>query len=460
MNNILFRTDSSSTMGTGHIMRDLVLAEQFTDANIIFATQDLSGNINHKIEEKDYVIEILNSNDIEELITLIKKYSIEMIVIDHYGIDYNYEKALKEITGITIFVLDDTYEKHYCDILLNHNVYGDNSKYKNLVPEYCELRCGANFTLLREEFRSEKITLSKYTQKTKNVFISMGGVDHSNLNIEILKVLEKFPNIHANVVTTTANQYLNELQEYVEDQDNVTLHINTSQIAKLMNKADFAIVTPSVILNEVVYVEIPFIAIKTADNQSEMYKYLAKYDYLILEKFNTTDLERKIENVLNNIKIELINFTDLSLVEKKMVLAWRNHANISKWMFTQEIIILEDHLNYIESLKAGEDRAYFLVKKNFQSIGVIDFSSIDYESKRAEFGIYSNPILKGVGNLLMESIIDHAFNILKVETLISEVFEENIPAIKLYKRYNFKDIKTKQVNGIDVIHMELDNENR
>jgi hypothetical protein len=37
--NILFRTDSSSTIGTGHIMRDLVLAQQYPNDNIIFATQ-------------------------------------------------------------------------------------------------------------------------------------------------------------------------------------------------------------------------------------------------------------------------------------------------------------------------------------------------------------------------------------------------------------------------------------
>ena len=49
--NILIRADSSSTIGTGHIMRDLVLAKQFPDAHIIFATQDLPGNINHKIQE-------------------------------------------------------------------------------------------------------------------------------------------------------------------------------------------------------------------------------------------------------------------------------------------------------------------------------------------------------------------------------------------------------------------------
>ncbi|HIP11896.1 MAG TPA: UDP-2,4-diacetamido-2,4,6-trideoxy-beta-L-altropyranose hydrolase, partial [Arcobacter sp.] len=32
---MLFRADSSSQIGTGHIMRDLVLAKQFKNANII-----------------------------------------------------------------------------------------------------------------------------------------------------------------------------------------------------------------------------------------------------------------------------------------------------------------------------------------------------------------------------------------------------------------------------------------
>ena len=43
--NILFRADSSSIIGTGHIMRDLVLASQYKKANITFATQELQGNL-------------------------------------------------------------------------------------------------------------------------------------------------------------------------------------------------------------------------------------------------------------------------------------------------------------------------------------------------------------------------------------------------------------------------------
>ena len=150
----------------------------------------------------------------------------------------------------------------------------------------------------------------------------------------------------------------------------------------------------------------------------------------------------------------------LSLDEKKMVLEWRNHPSIRKWMFIQEPIGLDEHLGYIQSLVIKKDRIYFLVKKASQAIGVIDFTNIDHKNKKSEFGLYANPELSSIGVLLMESIIEYAFNIIDVNTLISKVFEDNTPAIRLYRRYNFRDRETKQINGRNVIHMELKNENR
>ena len=300
MQNILFRANSSSTIGTGHIMRDLVLTEQFKDTNIIFATQDLPGNINHKIKERNYAIEILYSNDLEELIGIIKKYSIDMIVIDHYGIDYDFEKALKEITDVTIFVLDDTYEKHYCDILLNHNVYGDTIKYKSLVPENSEIRCGLKYTLLRNEFIKEKQKgrQNKNDNNQLNAFISMGGTDHSNIIIQILEVLKETPSIYAHVVTTTANKRLKELEKYVSNRNNITLHINSNSIAQLMNNADFAIVPPSVTINEILYLGIPFIAIQTAENQKYMYDFIKNLNFIILKKFSVEELKYSVDEFI------------------------------------------------------------------------------------------------------------------------------------------------------------------
>jgi len=271
--NILFRADSSSHIGTGHIMRDLVLAKEYKDTNITFASQDLDGNINHKVVEAGYKVKLLKSNNVDEVIKLVKKLKIDLLVIDNYDIDYKYEKKLKKATKVKILSFDDTYEKHHCDILLNHNIYAKKKKYKNLVPKKCELRCGVKYTLLRNEFIKAK---EKNYEKSKKftVFVAMGGADTANLNIDILKALKNFKNLKVHLVTTDANKNLTQLKKYTKNKKNIKLHINSKKIAKLMAKSHLAIVTPSVVLNEIYFMQIPFFVIQTAQNQNYMVEYI------------------------------------------------------------------------------------------------------------------------------------------------------------------------------------------
>ena len=158
--------------------------------------------------------------------------------------------------------------------------------------------------------------------------------------------------------------------------------------------------------------------------------------------------------------IKLLNFIDLNMEEKEMILKWRNHPDIRKWMYNQDEIKLEEHLNFIDSLKLRKDKLYFLVKKEDEFIGVIDF--LDLDKKEIFYGIYSNPNSKimGVGRILNEISIDFAFNSLKAHKLKLEVFEDNIQVRNLHKKYKFRETSQKYVNNKKVICMELENENR
>ena len=154
-------------------------------------------------------------------------------------------------------------------------------------------------------------------------------------------------------------------------------------------------------------------------------------------------------------KIELINFINASLEEKKMILEWRNNPNIRKWMYNQKEISLDSHLSFIELLKTLKDKIYFLVKMDKEYIGVIYFNNIDYQDKSTYFGLYSNPKITGVGKILLKNIIDYAFNTLCMNTLKLEVFETNKKALNLYKKFNFKEIEKKIINNKKVVLMEL-----
>jgi len=156
----------------------------------------------------------------------------------------------------------------------------------------------------------------------------------------------------------------------------------------------------------------------------------------------------------------LINFIDLNEDTQLEILTWRNHPTIKKWMYTDDDISFDNHLNFISSLEDDRNKKYFLVEKNEQKIGVIYFTNIDYINKKTDFGIYAKPNSKGFGKILMSTIIDYAFYNLKMDRLIAEVFVENSKAISLYKKFNFREIDIKVVDGRDMIVMELKNENR
>ncbi|MDD4506967.1 MAG: UDP-2,4-diacetamido-2,4,6-trideoxy-beta-L-altropyranose hydrolase [Sulfurospirillaceae bacterium] len=282
----LIRSDSSSTIGLGHVMRDLVLAKSL-EGEVLFACQNLEGNI---ISTIPYEVKILKSNDADELIDLIQSLHVKLLVIDHYGIDADFEQKVKVATGVKILSFDDTYQPHHCDILLNHNISADSSRYLGLVPHTCELRCGANYTLIRDEFKAEK---KCEREKIYDIFIAMGGSDASNLTLKILKTLPT--SLHVSVLTTTANAHLSELQSYTLDKPNMALHVNTKEVAKLLHQSRLAIVTPSVMVNEVLFMEVPFIAIKVAQNQDDMYQYLKQHDYHVLKEWD----ERAITQFYN-----------------------------------------------------------------------------------------------------------------------------------------------------------------
>ncbi|MBE0496354.1 MAG: UDP-2,4-diacetamido-2,4,6-trideoxy-beta-L-altropyranose hydrolase [Campylobacterales bacterium] len=283
---ILFRCDSSYALGLGHMMRCLVLAKEYPKEAVHFACRDLDGNINSQIP---YPLHVVPSNEPEEIIKLILALHVEMLIIDHYGINYEAERKIKEKTGVKILVLDDTYEKHCCDIVRNPNLCADASRYEGLVPSHCELQCG--IPLIREEFYREKACAR---EKITDIFLAMGGADTANLSIPILNALPK--TLHVSVLTTSANKNLATLQAFVKTTPNVTLHVNSEEVAKLLHQSRFAIISPSTLVHEVLFMDVPFLAIKTAPNQADMVAYLQAQGYPTMDRWDEALFEHTLRS--------------------------------------------------------------------------------------------------------------------------------------------------------------------
>jgi len=153
---------------------------------------------------------------------------------------------------------------------------------------------------------------------------------------------------------------------------------------------------------------------------------------------------------------EIINFINTNDIEKRLILEWRNSDSVRKWMTNKDIISIEEHLNYVESLKNNKQKLCFLVKENSDYLGIIEFDNINYTNKSAYFGLNANPNNKklGIGRILEEVLLYIAKEKLLINKLKLYVFIENKLAINLYKKFGFLITKEDSIHERKIYYME------
>lgn len=120
------------------------------------------------------------------------------------------------------------------------------------------------------------------------------------------------------------------------------------------------------------------------------------------------------------------NYVNLTLDEKSMVLEWRNDESIRKWMYDKEVIELQNHLSYIESLKNKTDRAYWLViNSQGEAIGSVSVTDLDEVKNSGEIGYYTKPDIQIPGYAFVDACYHLFFDILDIGRMICTVDNNN-----------------------------------
>jgi len=216
---------------------------------------------------------IIKVKDEDEFFEKVKELNPKEVIVDNYNFTYEDEKEFKKFfPKIKLIVFDDTYEKHFCDEIINHNLGVIKEKYEN--PKIVRIIK----PLIREEFYKAK----KKRFKKEGIFISLGGSDAKGFSLKVLKLLKPMKT-KVNLYITSANQNLEKIKKFAFLNRWVNLHIN-EDVAEGMAKSEFGIITPSVISYEAMFMNLDFIAIQTADNQKAVAKYLKRKYKVINEK--------------------------------------------------------------------------------------------------------------------------------------------------------------------------------
>lgn len=274
--NIFFRCDSSSIIGTGHVVRTLNLAIALKDRNhsITFICRELSGNISELIISQGFNVINLHERETEDYL---KRHTPQWIIVDHYDLGEDWEKMVRAL-GIKLFVIDDIFRKHSCDVFLDQNFHLKHSDKIEPCLEYQTKRfLGPEFAIL-SKFFLDLVPSKKCPGKTCNkIVVFFGGIDITGETLKLLQSPKlKSSKFIFNIIIGNKNPACEKILELADGIKNVNLKVQISNMAEVLVDADLFLGAGGTTTWERCYYGIPSLCVATAKNQIEVAKDLAE----------------------------------------------------------------------------------------------------------------------------------------------------------------------------------------
>lgn len=292
---LAFRTDASLTIGTGHVMRCLTLADALHahGAQSVFLCRDHVGNLHQVIQDRGYPLLSLGGvsmtspseasyaqwlgvepqRDADDTRCLLVDLAVDWLIIDHYGLDAAWEHSLRSTCGRIMAVDDLANRDHAVDALLDQNIGKTEADYAARVPTSCRMLLGSGYALLRPEFAALRAkSLSRRDQgRLRRLLITMGGVDQHNATgavLDALCVWAPSTNLEVKVVIGASAPWRDQIIQQARHLPFPTeVLVNVQGMGDLMCDADLAIGAAGSTAWERCCLGLPTLQLVLADNQ-------------------------------------------------------------------------------------------------------------------------------------------------------------------------------------------------
>lgn len=268
---VVFRTDASLHIGTGHVMRCLTLADALHErgAKSTFICRPHAGHLLELIQQRGHTAKALApaddaytapadpchaqwlgtdwASDAEQTKQVLGNQAVDWLVVDHYALDRRWEQAMRPLTR-RIMAIDDLADRpHDCDLLLDQNLGRQAQDYEGLDYGQPQMLIGPAYALLRPEFADwREYSLQRRVQpQLKNLLITMGGVDQVNATGQVLDALtncELPADLRITVVMGASSPWLAQVRAQAVAMPSPTQVLaGVSNMAQLMAESDLCI---------------------------------------------------------------------------------------------------------------------------------------------------------------------------------------------------------------------------
>ena len=313
---LFIRADASTTIGTGHIMRCLALAQAWQDqgGEVSFISHCESDALRQRlIDERMNFININkphpDPSDLKQTIATLSTMhhspsNKNWLVIDGYHFDAVYQKNIKD-AGYKILWIDDYghADHYYADLVLNQNISAEESFYSAREP-YTRLLLGASYTLLRREFKKWQEWQREIPETAQNVLVTMGGGDPDNVTMKVVQALKQIniKGLNAKIIVGPANPNLHALKAECGNSTNLQIIANATNMPELIAWAAVAVSAGGSTCWEMALLGLPNLIMYFADNQRPIAEKLHEYGAALSmgwsHQLTIESIKQRIEDLL------------------------------------------------------------------------------------------------------------------------------------------------------------------
>lgn len=305
--NIVFRCDSSSELGLGHLTRCLAIAELLAKAghSPVFVMKNYDANGAQIVESSGYPFELINRNLVQKddalaTLAVAEKYDARHFVVDNYSLDKTFEEPLTKVGRV--LVIDDIANRaHVAHSLIDYNFSEKlDSKYNSLVSEGCKTFLGPSYTVLRSEF-IEEMKIPAPPVNARSVICFFGGTDSTGELLKLARELESFDTKWTyTFVATHSNPRLSDLKSSLKN-PKARLLVSPPNFPHLLRTHQLFLGAGGTITGERMFVGLTGFVATVADNQVPSITFLESKNLLwslgSAKNLNYSRVLQKIESL-------------------------------------------------------------------------------------------------------------------------------------------------------------------
>ena len=151
--------------------------------------------------------------------------------------------------------------------------------------------------------------------------------------------------------------------------------------------------------------------------------------------FDKIDGAYQSESLMSNI----INLTKAGITDINDIFKWRNHPDIRKNLFNQELLSWEEHEKWFMARLKAPDTIIYMANYRKEKVGSIRFETDDNVIKTS---VMLNPLFlgKGLGSRVIKMGVEKYIKENKPKkSLIVEIKNDNIASIKAFQKVGYKE---------------------